>query len=703
MPYIAASFVSGLLIYKYYSYFPDIIFLISVSIPVGLRLTGWSARRVVLAASTAVAAVACVQIHDSYALSLNLPFMFRVDDVWRTRLTEIIYRSMSQDSAALHAALITGVRTGISPEIREAFNATGLVHLLSISGTHFGLLAVVIFSSIRSLLKAMPERLLNVMTIHITPTQVAALLSLPFLGLYLIISGAGVPALRAMIMTSTYMTALLTGKKGRWIDAVSVAAMVILMWQPHALFELSFLLSFTAVLSIGLAADRRMDRGLKGPAGVPEKRRPLNMIGIGTVRGLAITVSVTLGTAPIVLNTFGSLPVYAPVTNLLITPVVCFVILPAGLFTATAAAVFGLPVMPLNGLTDDLTRLCLYFIKQLSLLPMSRACLAPPPLMVSLLYYVGLLMVLKGRGAGRFIPLILAFMVYLIPALIHDDGLAVTFLDVGQGDSAVVELPDGKVMLIDGGSAEARSGSRRIEPFLRSKWIHTIDYLVITHNHPDHIGGLTYIVDRFRIGEVWISGKNITAMRKLLTEIYERHIPVRMVQRGDYLDMGSYLIVVLHPAAGITPGHERVKYADENNDSLVFRIESAGGSILFPGDIHEEVEQELISLGPMIDADVIKVPHHGSRTSALEGFIDLVSPQVAIISVGRHNPFGHPHEETLMTYESRGVSIFRTDRDGSITVNLQRHDISVRTTGGRRLKKAYKLKDEIENLLSLLS
>jgi competence protein ComEC len=703
MPHIVAAFIAGLLVYRYYGLFPYTLSLLAIVISVICVLNGWRTRHLIIFVSVALAAAGYSYLRESIHFPCFSHHISGIAEKWRTRLTEIIFRSLPTDSAAINAALITGFRAGISPEVREAFNATGLAHLLSISGTHFGLLALVIFKSIRAFLKTLPERLMNVLTIHITPTQAAAIISLPLLGLYMLISGAAVPAVRAMIMTSIYMAGLAAGRRGNWIYSISTAALVILIWQPQALFELSFLLSFTAVLSIGLIAECSSFRKLKILTGFVAAERPLGMSGIGAMKGLIITVAVTLGTAPIVLNAFGSLPVYAPATNLLITPLVCFVILPAGLLTAATAVVLDLPVMPLSEITDTVTRLCIYVIKLLSSLPMSRVYLPPPAPILTLIYYVSLIIVLWGKGLRRFVPLTIVLILYLSLPLIHSSGLTATFLDVGQGDSAVVEFPDGKIMLIDGGSSEARSGPKRIEPFLRSKGIQAIDYLVVTHNHPDHIGGLAYIVDRFRVGEVWISGKNISGMHMLLTKIYERHIPVRIVHRGDYIDMGSYLIIVLHPLPGVSPGYQGIGYADENNDSVVLRIESAGGSILLAGDIHKETEQELLALGAMLDADVIKVPHHGSRTSAWEGFIDLVSPEAAVISVGRNNPFGHPHRETLMMYARHGVSIYRTDRDGSVSVNLrQSREISVKTTGGRRFKEVRELQDEIENLLALM-
>ena len=625
----------------------------------------------------------------------------------RQRFGTIIDKSLSAESASFHKAIIPGLKRGISQEMRDAFGSTGLAHLLSISGTHFGLLAFMVFLSARSIIKYLPTGLLTKMTLYTTPSETSVLVTMPVLFMYALISGASTPTLRSLIMVFIYMLALFLGRKGQWLNSLSIAAVIILLGQPATLFDLSFLLSFIAVLSIGCLIEKRQKHEEQktdpfAHPGIKEKTTKMAEIirGISekTKTTMLITIAALLGTAPIVALVFKQFPLISLVTNLTVTPIVCFLILPLSFVTGFSALLLDLPQMPLSGLTDAVTRFTLRLIDGFSNVPNATVHIHDPSFALIAIYFLSLLFLLKAGTRWKFLPFVFVISLYMVSPNFSANHLRVTFLDVGQGESSVVELPDKKVMLIDGGMHDPDMGRRVIAPHLWSKGIKKVDYMVMSHPHPDHYGGLIYIMDNFKVGEVWFSGRVTAEAADFFRKINEDKIPYKILGRGDILDAGKYKIYVLHPYEGFYADSPRADFSDQNSDSLVLKIESGNRSILFTGDIEREAEEDLIHLGDRLKSDIIKVPHHGGRTSNSALFIQTVSPRRAVISAGRNNPYRHPHQESLERYIAAGTGIFRTDISGAVIVTLDNKAFEITTYQDSRPLKVSAIQDEIRNL-----
>ena len=291
---------------------------------------------------------------------------------------------------------------------------------------------------------------------------------------------------------------------------------------------------------------------------------------------------------------------------------------------------------------------------------------------------------------------------YTVSPYLSDNKMRVTFLDIGQGDASVVELPDKKVMLIDGGTYEPDMGRRVVAPYLWSKGIRKVDYIILSHPHSDHFGGLIYIIDNFDVGEIWSNGRLSTEAEDLFRKIREKNISYKVLSRGDLLEGEKYKIHVFHPYHEFYAGSPRGELSNQNSDSLVLRIESDNTSLLFTGDIEMEAEDNLLHLGKWLESDIIKVPHHGSSTSNSGEFIRTVSPDTAVVSAGRNNPFKHPHQETLWRYRDEGVRLLRTDIDGAVTIISGGDTYELKTYEDSRFKKVDKWQDEIRNLRLLL-
>jgi len=617
-------------------------------------------------------------------------------DLWtwmqnrRYLLGNVIDKSLSPEDAALHKAIILGLTGGISQEMRDAFSTTGLAHILSISGTHFGLLAFMIFKLIKMMVKFFPAKIFRRVTMYITPTQTAVLITMPVLIYYAFISGMSTPAVRALVMISIYMLALLLERRDQWLNSLAIAAFIILLYRPSSLFDLSFQLSFIAVLSIGYVAEKRSKNRRQGA----EDRRKSAAGGQGkadrgpvkeriiekTKTAILMTLAAVLGTAPVVAIMFKQFPLISPVTNLIVTPLICFVVLPLGFFASFTAIIFNMTSLPFSGLIDPITHFSMRLVLVSADIPYANIHVPTPSFVIIMLYYVSLIFMFKSsaRQIVNKIPLALIICSFLLIPYFQNSKSSITFLDVGQGDSAVVNLPDRKVMLIDGGTYEPDTGRAVIAPYLWSRGIRSIDYLVLTHPHPDHYGGLIYVIENFRIEEVWLNGRRTRGSEMFFRKIVEKNINFRILRRGDVLEAQKYRIRVLHPYDEFFADSERGDFSNENSGSLVLKYESDDVSVLFTGDIEMEAEESMRPLGKWLRSEIMKVPHHGGRTSSSSGFLEAVDPRIAVISLGKNNSYGHPHTETIKRLTAEGAEIYRTDIDGAVTITLNDYPFAVR-------------------------
>jgi len=265
-------------------------------------------------------------------------------------------------------------------------------------------------------------------------------------------------------------------------------------------------------------------------------------------------------------------------------------------------------------------------------------------------------------------------------ALAPSPRLLVTFLDVGQGDCTVIQTPRGHVMVVDTGgrTPEDDRGRRTLVPFLRAQGVLRVDVLMLTHPDEDHIGGAKTLIERIPVRWLLISGFPSSSMSygEILLTAQRRGVRLAMIRRGQELQFtDGVLAEVLHPPAGVLPLSEHA----DNNGSIVLRVRWGKTSFLLTGDAEAEAEADMLASGINLRADVLKLGHHGSATSSTEAFLYAVQPQVAIVSAGRHNPFGHPHPDVLARLDVRKIRLFRTDRDGGITMTSDGQKIRITT------------------------
>ena len=605
----------------------------------------------------------------------------------RSRLNEYYMRNFPPEEAGLLMSVTTGERAWLSGRTKQDFGNCGLAHLISIAGLHFGMFGLSIFLLISFFLRFLvPLKVLERLTLHIRPKQLAALVCLPLLAGYLLLSGMRIPALRAFIMSVFFLAGLLAGRPRAWLSALWFAAFALVLWRPDAVLDASFQMSFLSVLLIGrFAGDFNFNFTDRSPAPGPgEEARKKNRAGGKAVaagikkylgRTFIVSFILAAGLAPLIIYYFNRVQLISPVANLVTVPVAGLLLVPAAVlsgFVYLATGFYPLPALS-GGLASISIRLARFF----SSIPYSSFPAPALPPGYLLVFYGLLFAYMLGREKNKkYLALAaapLALWAGICMAKPHV--LSITFLDDGTGESAVAELPDGKTAVMDTGANGVETAD-----FLRSEGIGRIDFLILSHVHHDHTGGAEYLCRRFRTGEIWDNGL-------LVLDKNVFRAPERKLSRGDFLEGDGYRLTVLHPYRRFFTSGGSVSTAI-NNTSLVLKVEDLyGHSALFTGDIEREAQQDLLSLGGCLRSDVYKVPHHGSETSAWRPFIGAVRPAIAVITPGDENDFGFPDAETLRALSGSGarIKILRTDIDGAVKVCFEKKGIQIKTFKGSGL------------------
>jgi competence protein ComEC len=308
--------------------------------------------------------------------------------------------------------------------------------------------------------------------------------------------------------------------------------------------------------------------------------------------------------------------------------------------------------------------------------------------LVYLLYFVPLLILATARPK-RCVPLVAAQVLLVAIVIVHpfsavpDGKLRVDFLDVGQGDAALVTLPDGRTLLVDAGGNTDRHGSntdRRsigeavVSEYLWWRGLDAIDYVLATHADADHIDGLNDVLRNFTVDAAIVARApaNDPEYAKFAQTLSTTNTHVATVQAWDLIRFGDVQIEVLWPPAAI-----HANEPSRNNDSIVLRITFGRRSLLLTGDIEKSGESALVAAGKELKADVVKVPHHGSRTSSTAPFVAATKANVAIVSVGQYSMFGHPHPDVVERWQANGAHVFTTGKCGTITVTTDGTDLTV--------------------------
>jgi competence protein ComEC len=638
--------------------------------------------------------------HGSATRLLSLPAHMRSLSPWMR---------ISQNDAIMLSAMVTGDRTYLSHTLRVGFERTGSFHMLVVSGFHLAILAACINWLMRRL---------RVGRLPATLTTIAITL------LYALFTGFAAPVQRAFWMVTLYMLGRLVYRERSAPNAIGFAALCLLTASPRGLFDASIQMTLLAVLAIAGLAAPLMARTLqpyynaardlelqviesKLEPKIAEFRILLRMtcsrLEVLVGRWLAwhalpwavrfvvraaelfvVSLAVELAmTMPMAIY-FHRITLYALPVNMLLLPLL-FVLLPAALLTLTALALWPAAAAAPGAITGAALHVGVGMVHLFGNVHMGDIRIAEPTLGRQCAFYVlmALGMILARRNMAtawgsrplRWLSaacVVVAALLAVLPrAVVHPrDGLLVEMLDVGQGDAILLIAPDGKTMLVDAGgfgggprqsSQEFDIGEEVVAPALWARGITRLDVVSLSHAHSDHMGGMPAILRDFHPRELWV-GENplVPSYVGLLREAAELGVEVRSLHAGDELAFGPDRVRVLAPFPGTKPGDEPA-----NNDSLVMRVENGSSSVLLEGDAEWPVEEAMLA-EPMLQSTVLKVGHHGSKSSSMPAFLDRVAPQRAAISCGLHNRYGHPSPQTLDALEERHVPTLSTDIEGAL-------------------------------------
>ncbi len=588
-----------------------------------------------------------------------------VEDL-RRDIRRFIERHFSRDSGALLAALVVGDMGGIAKETRAAFTAAGVNHVLSISGLHVAMLGLVVFVLIRYGASFSTYLMLRANVI-----KVAAFFSFVAVLFYTALAGAMVPTIRSAIMIGVYQLAVLLDREEEVFASLTLAALLIALIWPGVVADISFQLSFLAVLFIVWGMRKFYERLPAGKRGeLPQERSRLTARLRHASMHLAVPLLATLGTGPLIAHYFGHVSLAGFVANPLIVPLVGFVVVPLGLLIGFFAVIVPEAGMLFVGVAETLLSWTARLVHLLTQLPFANLGVpSPNALEITLLY--GLLISLfafknnfyRMTALAIGIALFAADGAYWWNARYQRKELRITHLNVGQGDAAVLELPGSKVMLVDAGGAavgDFDTGEAIVAPYLRSRKILKVDYLVVTHPRIDHYGGMRAILTEFSPQEFWSGSARGQTIRfdDLDEAVTQANLSrVALDDRQPCRKIDPITLCALYPAA------------DKSEEgSVVLRLEFGNLRYLFAGDIDKRDETLLLQRADEVRSAVLKVPRHGSPTASTREFIAAVRPAVAVISAGARSRSEAQREEVAERSRQAGAEILRTSHDGAVIV-----------------------------------
>ena len=569
----------------------------------------------------------------------------------------------SERSAAVVTAILIGDRVGLDEEMQRTLQEAGTYHVIAISGGNIAILAGLCVMLLR-LLRAGPRG--------------SAMLIAATLVAYALVVGSGSSVWRATLMAVIYFIAQFGDHRTKAGNVAAVSAAMLFWYNPLEIVDPGFALTFGATLGL--------------IAGMSRLKRPARMPGwlYAAAALLAASVCAEVALLPVSAFVFSRVTAAGLLLNFAAIPLMTVVQI--GGMAAVTLAHISVPAavwagwVAHAGVGGLLTSASL-----VDFMPGLVRRIPPPSLWLMGVYYGALIVALTMRGRARMLcsAIAVASAWWIVTSPVLATGarapLRVTFIDVGQGDAAIVQFPNGRSLSIDSGGLAGTTfdiGGRVVSPTLWALGVRRLDYMSISHGDPDHIGGVPTIFRDFHPLEVWegVPVPPHEPTRKLRELADSAGAVWRTLRPADLVSFGEVTLRVHHPSA---PDWERQRV--RNDDSEVLEITYGGVSFVFTGDIGREVERDIAPAFARAAIRILKVPHHGSATSSSMEFLRALRPDIAVVGAGRGNPYGHPVPAVLSRYRGLGAAIYRTDLDGAVTVETDGNTVRLRTFTNRRL------------------
>lgn len=547
--------------------------------------------------------------------------------------------------------------------------------MLAVSGSHI----TYIISAFSILMEKKNKRITKILTII-------------FLIFFMALTGFTASVVRASIMGILILTAGLVHRKSDTINNLGISSLIILICNPYTIIDAGFWLSFAGTMGIILLEEPINSYFQKFKIC---KIKSISWI----INSFTITFAANIIIIPIMAYMFSTFSMTFWISNILAAPVMEFVTIYG--FLIYFVSIFLLPLAKFLGIILNFSLNSLIKIAEItSLIPGSSIYIKTPYLLECIIYYLILFLIFNWKrikeklennkilekikkNSYKYISIILIFIILTntISNKIFQE-IKIYFVDVGQGDSTLIQTIEGKNILIDGGGSEFGSfdvGESILLPYLLDRRITTIDYLMISHFDSDHIGGVFAILENLKVKNIIISKQGETSenLKKFYEITNNKGIRTIIVKKGDIVEIDKYSHFEI-----LFPEDNLIEDNILNNNSIVARFNSLDFSILFTGDIEEIAEKrlcELYSGTDKLEAFVLKVAHHGSKTSSTEEFLELVKPKIALIGVGKNNNFGHPNIDVIERLENMGSKIYRTDNCGEIIIRINRKKLQIHT------------------------
>jgi competence protein ComEC len=580
----------------------------------------------------------------------------------RSRVRRAINETLPLRPAGIARALVLGDGNAVDPNDKQSVRAAGLSHVFAVSGLHVVVLVGLVVALLQRLLIRLP-----LLALRYEARRLSCGLGVPIALIYAEFAGSAPSAWRAAFTAAIGWTLVAFGKRPQSSATASAAAIILGALRPYETIHPSFLLSIvatSALLSAPKIGEDTLGRWLKS--------------------GFTISLRTTIATTPIVLWCFGSVPFNGLFANVLLVPIASLLLMPLAALHAIIAT-FCAMLAPITSyafctVSNAFIAGCGVFAR----LPFSSP-LPPPDIAQGATVAIAAMLVLsltslRSRTAVCILA-VLAITVFEVRLRIVEhprNRLRVTYLDVGQGDAALVDLPDGRLMIVDAGGnpfGGLDPGRAVLLPILQARRRNQIDVAVLSHPHPDHFGGLFSVLDAIPIKELWDTGQaetesgrakddKVSPAKTLLEKA--RASGARIVRPRELCAKPRLIGGVT--AEVVWPCPQFNARLDPNDNSFVLRLDYRGRRFLFTGDIEADVEKTLIDRKSNLKADVLKVPHHGSKRSSTSEFLNAVSPQIAVISNAAYNRYGHPANEVIERLKQVGARVIRLDRDGGTVV-----------------------------------
>ena len=578
-----------------------------------------------------------------------------------------IDENMSGDQGAYLKGLVTGERSDLSKELKEAFINTGVMHLIAVSGLNVAYIIISI------------TLILSLFRIPQLPRTIITILVLIF---YCIFTGSPASIVRATIMGILFLVSLILERKTNFYNIVGVSALFILIYDSKQLFDPGFVLSFGAVISMVFFYERFEKLFV-------HKISEWELKGKKYIRYILVlfltTLAAQIGTLPITATYFEKISFISLLANLVVVPL-ANIALAIGFFQIIAGVFSGFLSSIIAETNNFLLSFQLIFIKWCASFDIAYTEFYKFNLFNTVAYFVILISLLTATMKKLKFRLVLSFLIIASVFIYNVDfekKLKVTFLDVGQGDCAIIHTPDDKTIVVDCGkkSMSYNSGERTIAPYLKRNGITKIDLLILTHYHLDHVGGVKYLLENFEVDKIIDNEQkhNSKTAKTIDNLIREKKISRIKIKSGNYIDgIEDLRIYFFNISSKENNSYSNFGKGDPNNESLVFKLKYKETDILFTGDIETGGERCLQrNYSEFLESDILKVAHHGSGSSSSIPFLVKNKPEYSVISVGMFNKFDHPSKIVLNRLENICSNILRTDLYGAVILESDGFNIDV--------------------------